>query len=99
MQRRGMTTMSTGKAIADHLKYWTRGTPVGQFVSMAVPSDGSYGIAKGVFYSLPVQVNKHGDIKVVADLKVDEFSREMIDNSYTELLNEAKEALSLAEVL
>ena len=46
-----------------------------------------------------MQVNKHGDIKVVADLKVDEFSREMIDNSYTELQNEANEALSLAEVL
>lgn len=54
IKRRGMTSMSTAKAIADHLTYWVNGTPDGQFVSMAVPSNGEYGVPKGLIFSFPV---------------------------------------------
>ena len=55
INRRGMTTMSTGKAIADHLRYWTKGTTSGTHVSMARFSNGEYGVPKGVFFSFPVR--------------------------------------------
>ena len=48
--------MSTGKAIADHLTYWTNGTLQGAHVSMALPSNGEYGVPNGVFFSFPVRL-------------------------------------------
>ena len=56
INRRGMTTMSTGKAIADHLRSWSNGTLCGTHVSMALPSNGEYGVPQGVFFSFPVSI-------------------------------------------
>lgn len=48
--------MSTGKAIADHLRSWSNGTLSGTHVSMALPSNGEYGVPQGVFFSYPVSM-------------------------------------------
>ncbi len=63
------------------------GTPEGDWVSMAVPSDGSYGISPGVIYSYPVTCSG-GKYKIVQDLAVDEFSRTRMDASDAELREE-----------
>jgi malate/lactate dehydrogenase len=52
--RKLSSAMSAAKAICDHLRDWLVGTPEGEIVSMAVPSDGSYGIQEGVIFSFPV---------------------------------------------
>jgi malate dehydrogenase len=56
-------------------------------VSMAVPADGSYGIAAGVIYSYPVTI-KNGDYRIVPGLAVDDFSRKRMDATYAELREE-----------
>jgi len=55
--------------VIDHMASWVQGTPDGDWVSMAVPSDGSYGIDKGLIYSFPVQC-KDGDYTIISDLDV-----------------------------
>jgi malate dehydrogenase len=66
---------------------WVKGTADGDWVSMAVPSDGSYGIKEGVIYSYPV-TTKDGEYKIVQGLSVDEFSRKRMDLSEAELREE-----------
>ena len=60
--------MSTGKAIADHLRSWSNGTLSGTHVSMALPSNGEYGVPQGVFFSFPVSnysvIRYHGHCKI-----------------------------------
>ena len=56
------------------MRDWALGTPEGDWVSMAVPADGSYGISEGVIYSYPC-VCKNGDYEIVQGLPIDEFSR------------------------
>jgi malate dehydrogenase len=63
------------------------GTPAGDWVSMAVPSDGSYGIPEGVIYSYPVTC-KNGEYSIVQGLQVNEFSRERMQLTHRELLEE-----------
>jgi malate dehydrogenase len=63
------------------------GTPNGDWVSMAVPADGSYGIAEGVIYSYPVTC-KNGDYQLVQGLAIDAFSRMRMDASHAELAEE-----------
>jgi malate dehydrogenase len=63
------------------------GTAAGDWVSMAVPSDGSYGIPEGVIYSYPVTC-KNGEYSVVQGLSVNEFSREKMAATHRELLEE-----------
>jgi malate dehydrogenase len=63
------------------------GTAAGDWVSMAVPSDGSYGIAAGVIYSYPVTVSG-GDYRIVPGLAIDDFSRKRMDATYAELREE-----------
>merc|ERR1712176_1483622 len=96
INRRGMTTMSTGKAIADHLTAWNNGTLQGTHISMAVPSNGEYGVPTGVFFSFPVKVSYTGEISVETGLELDGFTKDMIAQSYQELKTEADEALELA---
>ena len=74
-------------AAIDHMRDWALGTPDGDWVSMAVPSDGSYGIGEGVIYSYPVTC-KDGQYAVVQGLAIDEFSRERMDATRKELLEE-----------
>lgn len=78
---------SAASAAIDHMRDWTLGTPDGDWVSMAIPSDGSYGIAEGLIYSFPVRcVNGHYEI--VQGLDVDDFSRERMLATEQELTEE-----------
>ncbi|MBT8135699.1 MAG: malate dehydrogenase [Gammaproteobacteria bacterium] len=85
--RGASSAASAASAAIDHMRDWTRGTPVGDWVSMAVPSDGSYGIGEGVIYSFPVTCDD-GDYSIVQDLEIDSFSRERMSVSDAELREE-----------
>lgn len=78
---------SAASAAIDHVRDWVNGTSDGDWVSMAVPSDGSYGIAAGVIYGYPVNC-KNGDYQIVQGLAIDEFSRLSLDATHKELLEE-----------
>jgi len=89
--RKLSSAMSAAKAVCDHMYDWVNGSG-DEIVSMAVPSDGSYGIKEGVIYSFPVKT-KDGKYEIVQGLKIDEFSRKKMDITYNELLEERKIAL------
>jgi len=84
--RGASSAASAASAAIDHMRDWHLGTD-GQWTSMAVPSDGSYGIKEGVIYSFPV-VCKGGDYEIVQDLEIDEFSRERMTATEEELREE-----------
>ena len=72
------SAMSAAKAAADHMKDVWQGTPEGEFVSMGVVSDGSYGIAKDIVFSFPVTIkNKTWKIVEVSDFKTTAFWDDM----------------------
>jgi malate dehydrogenase len=85
--RGASSAASAGSSAIDHIHDWVHGTPEGDWVSMAVPSDGSYGIPAGVIYGFPVTC-KGGDYSIVQGLAVNEFSRARMDATYKELLEE-----------
>ncbi|MEM9302710.1 MAG: malate dehydrogenase [Pseudomonadota bacterium] len=85
--RGASSAASAASAAIDHIRSWALGTPDGDWVSMAVPSDGSYGIAPGVIYSYPC-VCKDGDYQIVSDLEIDDFSRERMNATEAELREE-----------
>ncbi|GMR14503.1 MAG: malate dehydrogenase [Gammaproteobacteria bacterium] len=72
--RGASSAASAASAAIDHMRSWALGTPVGDWVSMAVPSDGSYDIEPGIIYSFPC-VCSDGDYQIVQGLEIDEFSR------------------------
>jgi malate dehydrogenase len=78
---------SAASAALDHVHDWMLGSASGDWVSMAVPSDGSYGIPEGVIYSYPVTC-KDGEYSIVQGLSVNEFSREKMAATHRELLEE-----------
>jgi len=78
---------SAASAAMDHIRNWALGTPPGDWVSMAVASDGSYGIKEGVVYSYPVTCS-NGEYEIVQGLTIDEFSRERLDATDAELREE-----------
>jgi len=78
---------SAASAAIDHIRDWVLGTPDGDWVSMAVPSDGSYGIPEGVIYGYPVTC-KNGEYQIVQGLSVNDFSRARMDATLKELLEE-----------
>ena len=78
---------SAANAAIGQMKAWVSGTPDGDWVSMAVPSDGSYGIKEGLMYSYPVTVTD-GEISIVRGLEINEFSRDRMDITETELKEE-----------
>jgi malate dehydrogenase len=78
---------SAASAALDHIHDWIHGTAAGDWVSMGVPSDGSYGIPAGVIYSYPVTC-KGGAYSIVQGLSVDEFSRGKMTATHQELLEE-----------
>ena len=78
---------SAASAAIDHIRDWVLGTPAGDWVSMAVPSDGSYGIPEGVIYSYPV-TTANGEYSIVQGLSVDAFSRGKMDATDKELREE-----------
>ena len=85
--RGASSAASAASAAIDHIRDWALGTPEGDWVSMSVPSDGSYGIEPGIIYSYPC-VCKDGDFEIVQGLDVDDFSRERMDASAAELREE-----------
>ena len=85
--RGASSAASAASAALDHIHDWFHGTPAGDWVSMAVPSDGSYGIKEGVIYSYPVTI-KDGAYEIVQGLSVDEFSRKRMDATDKELREE-----------
>jgi malate dehydrogenase len=85
--RGASSAASAASAAIDHIHTWVHGTADGDWISMAVPSDGSYGIKEGVIYSYPVTI-KGGEYQIVQGLSVDEFSRKRMDATDTELREE-----------
>jgi len=88
IKARGTSSAASAAAAAlDHVHDWMLGSPSGDWVSMAVSSDGSYGIPEGVIYSYPVTC-KNGEYSIVQGLDVNEFSRERMQATLRELLEE-----------
>ena len=85
--RGASSAASAASAVIDHMRSWLNGTREGDWVSMAVPSDGSYGIPEGVVYSYPVTL-AGGEYRIVPGLAVDEFSRKRMDATLAELREE-----------
>jgi malate dehydrogenase len=85
--RGASSAASAASAAIDHVRSWALGTPDGDWVSMAVPSDGSYGIEPGIIYSVPC-VCKNGSYRIVQDLEIDDFSRSRMAATEAELREE-----------
>jgi malate dehydrogenase len=85
--RGASSAASAASAAIDHIRNWALGTPDGDWVSMSVPADGSYGIEPGIIYSYPC-VCKDGNYEIVQGLAIDDFSRERMDASAAELREE-----------
>ena len=85
--RGASSAASAASAAIDHVHDWVLGTPDGDWVSMAIPSDGSYGIQEGLISSFPVTTSG-GEYKVVQGLEISDFSRNRIDASVAELADE-----------
>jgi len=93
IKARGASSAASAAAAAiDHMHTWAHGTAEGDWVSMAVPSDGSYGIEPGVIYGYPVTV-KNGKYQIVQGLEIDDFSRARLDATDKEL-REEREAIA-----
>jgi len=85
--RGASSAASAASSAIDHVRDWALGTPADDWVSMAVPSDGSYGIAEGVIYSFPVRCEA-GRYHIVPGLEIDPFSRARMDATDQELREE-----------
>jgi malate dehydrogenase len=85
--RGASSAASAANAAIEHVRDWVAGTPEGDWVSMAVPSDGSYGVPEGLISSFPCSTDG-GRWSIVPDLEIDEFSRARIDASVAELVEE-----------
>jgi len=85
--RGASSAASAANAAIDHVRDWTLGTPEGDWVSMGVPADGSYGVAEGIISGFPCTCSG-GAYSIVEGLEIDDFSRERIDASVAELQGE-----------
>lgn len=106
VQKRGATiiaarklssAMSAAKAICDHLRSIWFGTSDNDWVSMGVISDGSYGIEKGIVYSFPIKIDKNKNWSIVQGLTIDDWSRDLMDKTAKELIEERDDAISVTE--
>jgi malate dehydrogenase len=87
IEARGLSTAaSAANAAIDHIHDWVLGSD-GKWVTMGVPSDGSYGIPEGVMYGVPV-TTKDGEYTRVEGLEIDDFSRAAMDKTLAELEEE-----------
>jgi len=87
IEARGLSSAaSAANAAIDHMRDWALGTN-GKWVTMGIPSDGSYGIPEGVMFGFPV-TTENGEYKIVQGLEIDEFSRERINVTLNELEEE-----------
>ena len=82
--RGGSSAASAANAAVEHMRLWVHGTPEGDWTSMAIPSDGSYGVPEGLVSSFPVTTTG-GEYSIVQGLEISEFSRTRIDASVAEL--------------
>ncbi|MBB1514070.1 malate dehydrogenase [Tessaracoccus sp. MC1679] len=88
IEARGLSSAaSAANATVEHMRDWVLGTAEGEWVSMAVPSDGSYGVPEGLISSFPCTV-KDGRYEIVQGLELNDFSRGKIDASVAELVDE-----------
>jgi malate dehydrogenase len=85
--RGASSAASAASAAINHVHDWVLGTPEGDWVSMAISSDGSYGVQEGLISSFPVTTTG-GEYKIVEGLELSEFSRTRIDASVAELADE-----------
>ena len=85
--RGASSAASAASAAIDHMRTWALGTADGDWASMAIPSDGSYGIAEGIIYSYPVTC-RDGRYAIVQNLPVSDFSRARMDATAKELFEE-----------
>ena len=87
IEARGLSSAaSAANAAIDHIRDWVLGTN-GKWVTMGIPSDGSYGIPKDTMFGFPVTC-ENGEYKLVEGLEIDDFSRERIDATLKELEEE-----------
>jgi malate dehydrogenase len=94
--RGSSSAASAASAAIDHVRTWVFGTGEGDWTSMGIASDGSYGIKPGLIYSYPVTCN-HGDYKIVQGLSIDDFSRARMSASEAELREEREGVKALLE--
>jgi malate dehydrogenase len=92
--RGASSAASAANAAIDHVRDWVAGTPNGDWVSMAIPSDGAYGVPEGLISSFPV-TTAAASASVVTGLEIDDFSRGRIDASVAELTEERETVQSL----
>ena len=85
--RGASSAASAANAAIDHVNNWVNGTPEGDWVSMGIPSDGSYGVPDDIIAGFPVTCS-NGEFQIVQGLEIDEFSREKIDATAAELKEE-----------
>ena len=85
--RGASSAASAANAALEHMRDWVLGTPAGDWTSMGLPSDGSYGIEEGLMYSFPV-ICSDGHYSIVQDLPISDFSRARMDASAVELKEE-----------
>lgn len=85
--RGASSAASAGNAAIEHMRDWILGSPEGDWVSMAVPSDGSYGVAEGLIFSFPC-TTKDGEYEIVQGLELSDFAKEKIKGTEDELLSE-----------
>src|SRR5690606_13578390 len=87
IEARGLSSAaSAANAAIDHVRDWVLGSN-GKWVTMGIPSDGSYGIPEGIIYGFPV-TTENGEYTMIRDLEIDAFSRERMDFTLNELLEE-----------
>jgi malate dehydrogenase len=92
---RGLSSAaSAANAAIDHVRDWVHGTPEGDWVSMGIPSDGSYGIGEGVLYGYPVTC-RNGSYQIVKGIEVSDFGRARMNATLKELQEERDSIKSL----
>ena len=98
IEARGLSSaMSAANAGIDHARTLFRGTPEGQWTSMAVCSDGSYGVPEGLICSFPVTCPGDGTWKIVNDLRFDDFGKAKFEITVNELLQERETVANLLD--
>ncbi|GMA14646.1 malate dehydrogenase [Deinococcus metallilatus] len=95
--RGASSAASAASAAIDHVRDWALGTPEGEWVSMGIPSDGSYGIPEGLIYGFPVRT-RNGQYEIVQGLDINDFSRQKMDATAKELEEERDEVRKLGLV-
>jgi malate dehydrogenase len=95
--RGASSAASAANAAIDHVHNWVLGTPGGDWVSMAIPSDGSYGVEEGIISGFPV-TTKDGNIEIVQGLDLNDFAKSRIDVTVNELREEREAVKQLGLV-